>query len=89
LPVALKTSLAFVEAKKDPSEIYEGSFQTTGECTEPCLYRLFADYETLSADPRFEELAHKVYGPLQQWVLSHVTATAHTQETNAGKGTAP
>jgi exodeoxyribonuclease V gamma subunit len=85
LPLALKTSLAFVDDKK-PRDTYDGTFQTTAECVEPCLHRLFPDYETLSADPRFEELSRKVYGPLQKWVLSHVKAKAHATNAQALEG---
>jgi exodeoxyribonuclease V gamma subunit len=88
LPLALKTSLAFVDDKK-PWDTYDGSYQTTGECSEPCLHRLFPDYETLSADPRFEELSRTVYGPLHKWVLSHVTATAHAAQPQALEGVTP
>ncbi len=88
LPLALKTSLALVEEKK-PGDTYDGTYQSSGERSEPCLYRLFPDYETLSADPLFEALSHKVYGPLQQWVLDHVTATAHAPLAQALEGTSP
>lgn len=85
LPIALKTGLAFVN-NKTPKDVYEGTFKTKGECKEPCLYRLFPDYEALSADPRFAELSREVYEPLQKWVLSHVTATAHSANTQAPAG---
>lgn len=81
VPLALKTALALV-GDKNPRDVYDGTYQNNyqGERKEPSLYRLFPDYETLSADARFEELSHRVYGALQQWAHAHVQACAHAAD---------
>ena len=76
LPLPLKTALALVH-RKDAAEIFEGKDTETGEGSEPCLARLYPDFEALSADGRFEPLAVQVYEPLLAWMREHVTAEFH------------
>ncbi|MFM2035302.1 MAG: hypothetical protein RL459_567 [Pseudomonadota bacterium] len=76
LPLPLKTALAQVQ-HKDAAEIFEGKDTEAGEGTEPCLARLYPDFEALSADGRFEALAVQVYEPLLAWMREHVTAVFH------------
>ncbi|HQZ32747.1 MAG TPA: hypothetical protein PLG89_12905, partial [Arenimonas sp.] len=52
-------------------------FQQEGEGTEPCLARIYPDFEALSADGRFEALAHGVCGPLADWATLQVRVQAH------------
>ena len=75
LPLPPKTALAFIKNAK-PTETYEGGHMTTGEVKEPCLERMYPDYEALIGDVRFEELAHKVYDPLLEW-SKNLTVKAH------------
>lgn len=76
LPLPLRTALAWV-AGGDAAGTYEGSFQQEGEGTEPCLARIYPDFEALSADGRFEALAHGVCGPLADWATLQVRVQAH------------
>lgn len=68
LPVACKTALAYL-AKGDldaAALVYDGS-QTPGEGSEPCLARSWPDFDALSADGQFEDLAQRLYGPMNAW----------------------
>jgi exodeoxyribonuclease V gamma subunit len=77
LPLPPATALAYLADRKAADQ-YEGSFMQLGEVREPCLARMFPDYETLTADGRFERLAQEVYSPLRDWVHKHVRARLHT-----------
>jgi exodeoxyribonuclease V gamma subunit len=70
--------------------VYEGgSFNATGiapECQEPCLARLYPDYETLTRDGRFQALATQLYGPLAQWTRQGVTLLAQSGAAGAEAG---
>lgn len=91
LPVAAKTALAFLGERgpgKAP-ETYEGNERSAGEGQEASLARCYPDFESLSADGRFETLAHSLYGPLAQWVATHVDATAHSERAPSGPEEAP
>ena len=78
LPLPVKTALAQLADKGRPAEIYEGGLQLHGEVDgDPCLARLFADFEALSADGRFAELAQRVFQPLIEWVGERVTCEDH------------
>jgi exodeoxyribonuclease V gamma subunit len=79
LPLPSKTALALV-AGKDAVTTYEGGYMTNAEAKDACLARMYPDYDALTADGRFEDLAHVVYGPLLQWA-QQLTAEPHaTQE---------
>ncbi|NML18316.1 exodeoxyribonuclease V subunit gamma [Azohydromonas caseinilytica] len=73
LPLACRTALAFVSDGK-PQEVYEGGgfSPVTPEGAEPCLARLYPDFETLIADGQFEALAPQLYGPLEAWARGSV-----------------
>ncbi len=79
LPLPLKTARAQLE-EKNASAQYEGGYMQSGEVEEPCLARMFPDFEALSADGRFEDLAQQVYAPLLAWANQHVTARFHSTE---------
>jgi exodeoxyribonuclease V gamma subunit len=75
LPLPLKTGLA--QARELGTEqlitLYEGGFDGGGgEVVEPCLARLYPDFETLVADGRFEHYAAVLLRPLVEWAASHV-----------------
>jgi exodeoxyribonuclease V gamma subunit len=76
LPVALRTALACVREER-PDLVYEGSFTHTGEVADPCLARLFEDFEALTADGRFEAWAMRLYAPLAAWVAQRVQIEMH------------
>ena len=68
LPLACKTALAFLDEESKAPAQYEGGFKRQGEVEyDPGLARLYPDYERLSADGRFAELARQLYAPLRDW----------------------
>ncbi|MDZ5456039.1 exodeoxyribonuclease V subunit gamma [Azohydromonas lata] len=77
LPLACRTALAFVaENKPDKAaEVYEGGgfSPVAPEGHEPCLARLYPDFETLAQDGRFADLAPQLYGPLAAWARTGVS----------------
>jgi exodeoxyribonuclease V gamma subunit len=75
LPLPPKTALAFIADAK-PTESYDGGHMITGEVKEPCLARMYPDFEALIDDGRFEDLAHTVYEPLLEW-SKNLTVKAH------------
>jgi exodeoxyribonuclease V gamma subunit len=76
LPLPPATALAHL-AGRNAAQQYEGGFMQRGEVGEPCLARMFPDFETLTADGRFERLAQEVYTPLRDWAQKHVGARLH------------
>jgi len=79
LPLPSKTALALV-AEKNAATTYEGAYMANAEVDDACLARMYADYDALTEDGRFEDLALAVYGPLLQWA-QQLTAEPHaTQE---------
>jgi exodeoxyribonuclease V gamma subunit len=50
---------------------------TRGEVDEPCMARIYPDFEALTESGRFEQLAREVYGPLLEWMNEHVNAAFH------------
>jgi exodeoxyribonuclease V gamma subunit len=78
LPFALRSALAWVGGG-DAAGTYEGGFHLDGEGTEPCLARLYPDYETLTEDGRFEALAASIGGPLADWAREQVQVRIHPE----------
>lgn len=76
LPLPPKTALEFVAQKKAQTK-YEGGFMTTGEVEETCLARMFPDFDSLTEDGRFANLAQSVYCPLSDWATNEVKVTVH------------
>lgn len=85
LPLALRTGLALV-AGGDAAAAYEGGFQREGDVAEPCLARIYPDFDALTDDGRFEWLAQSVCGPLAQWAATQVHATPHGQASDIAEG---
>jgi exodeoxyribonuclease V gamma subunit len=79
LPLPHKTALAFV-AEKDALPFYEGDHMSGGEVDDPCLARMFPDYEALVDDGEFEALAKTVYAPLLAWATNQVKVAVHATE---------
>ena len=84
LPLPPKTALAWLALAKDPAKAqqaararYEGAEPVRGDAEEPCMARLFPDFEALSADGQFAALAQEIYQPLLDWQEIHVSAVLH------------
>ena len=52
----------------------------TGEVEDPCMARMYPDFEALTEDGRFETLARQVYAPLKNWTNGYVRARLHEAE---------
>jgi exodeoxyribonuclease V gamma subunit len=77
LPTACKTALALLkQGAGEAAKTYDGSpYQVDGMTSEgedPCLARLWSDYDTLSRADDHEEVSQALYGPLLNWVASGV-----------------
>jgi len=82
LPLPPKTAIAYFN-EKNPAAQYEGGYMTRGEVDEPCMARIYPDYEALTESGRFEQLTREVYGPLLEWMNEHVNAEFHANEGDA------
>jgi len=80
LPLPCKTGLAWVAGAPDVQTVYEGGPQRSGEVQDACLARQYPDFEALTADTRFADLAQMVLAPLQAWAKSHSTVELHDPE---------
>jgi exodeoxyribonuclease V gamma subunit len=85
LPLPCKTGLAWVAGTPDVQAVYEGSPQRSGEVQDGCLARQFPDFESLTADARFADLAQRVLAPMRAWVLDHATVNLHGLGPEAGE----
>ena len=76
LPTAVKTGLALLKSADAAASMYDGSAYGAGaprgEGQEPCLARLFPDFKTLAAQPGFAAASGRLYGPLSDWLASHL-----------------
>lgn len=73
LTTACKTALELLLGG-NPRKEYDGDKQRTGEKdNEPCLARLWPDFEALSAEPEWGACSASLYGPLVQWLQTDVT----------------
>ena len=79
LALPFKTALSFV-ADQDAATTYEGGYMVSAEVDEPCLSRMFPDYDALEADQRFATLAKEIYGPLVQWAKYSVKVEGYAAE---------
>ncbi|MFI8748096.1 exodeoxyribonuclease V subunit gamma [Pseudomonas sp. NPDC077186] len=69
LPVALKTSLAWLQEENDDKArtVYEGGYNLSGEVVgSASLARQFPDYAALTADGQFPAWSERLYRPLLQ-----------------------
>lgn len=81
LPAALETGLAQVSDNGKPQEAYEGGKFRRGEVEQdPCLARLFPDYDTLSSHPRYDAVCEVLYRRLADWAHDHVAWRAHPEQ---------
>ncbi len=87
LPLACRTALAWAARPASAEAVYDGGYARQGEATEPCLARLYPDFETLTADGRFAQWADRLYAPLQAWAAGQAMVTRH--EMPAGQADGP
>src|SRR5256885_11953861 len=57
---------------RSAQQAYEGGHLVGGEGEDPSWARCYPDFERLSADGRFEALAHAAHAPLLDWVAAQV-----------------
>ena len=74
LAVACKTALAYL-AEGDARTTYDGAFEISGEVTEPCLARLWPDFDALTAAGDWPQVAVQLYGPLARWLDEQVAVS--------------
>ena len=81
LPLPLRTALALAAELQtgkpaDLANVYEGDEHSPGfaDVNDPCLARLYPDFDSLEADDRFRALTEAVFLPLLDWVQTHVQA---------------
>lgn len=77
LPTACKTALALLQGG-NPRQVYDGSFQISGEVEDPCLARLWPDFDALSAEPDWVSCSNTLYRPLADWIGTQITITPIT-----------
>jgi len=82
LPLPSKTALAFVDGANAVTT-YEGAYMASAEVEDPCLARMYPDFEALTEDGRFEALARTVYEPLLKWSKVLTAAPHAIQEESA------
>ncbi|MBN2691445.1 MAG: exodeoxyribonuclease V subunit gamma [Burkholderiaceae bacterium] len=80
LPVVARTALAALN-KDNGATTYDGGFNTTGEVEEPCLARVFPDFDALRADGRFDTYKTTLFEPLRAWA-SAAEVHFHGQKTS-------
>jgi exodeoxyribonuclease V gamma subunit len=87
LPAACKTALELI-AQGDPKKVYDGGFRETppGEVHgDPCLARLWPDFDSFSAEPDWEECCRRLYEPLAAWSARHVRVLSLERFLGAGE----
>ncbi|MBX3638232.1 MAG: exodeoxyribonuclease V subunit gamma [Rubrivivax sp.] len=69
-PTALRTGLAWLDEGGRPHTVFEGSSRSPvpGEGREPCLARLYPDFEALRQDPGFEDATRRLYAAYSVWL---------------------
>jgi exodeoxyribonuclease V gamma subunit len=74
LPFVCRTAIAQLLQEREV-DTYEGSDfgGGLGDVREPCLARVYPDYDALVADGRSLRYAELLYGPLLDWADKHVT----------------
>ncbi|MBX3636505.1 MAG: exodeoxyribonuclease V subunit gamma, partial [Rubrivivax sp.] len=86
-PTVLRTGLAWLDEAGRPHTVFEGSSRSPvpGEGREPCLARLFPDFEALQQDPGFEDATRRLYAAYSLW-LSVKPALQPLEGARAGDG---
>jgi exodeoxyribonuclease V gamma subunit len=90
LPLACRTALAWAADVSDVAAVYEGNAfpggGMRGEVEDACLARMFPDFESLSAEGRFIDLAARLYRPIHSWAGTHVAVEVHAVPDLVGAG---
>lgn len=73
LPVGRRTAMAYLRGSDDPDSsaraAYDGGWNKAGEVDyEPCLARLWPDFEALQENPDWESCIERLYGDLYAWL---------------------
>ena len=83
LPLASRSALVHA-AGGEAAPVYEGRAYplgaAPGECSEPCLARLYPDFAALAGDGRFGMLADALFGPMLDWIETRVQITQFDAE---------
>ncbi|MCB1995009.1 MAG: exodeoxyribonuclease V subunit gamma, partial [Rhodoferax sp.] len=83
-PAAVGTGLTWLGDKPDAAQaVYEGGERQRGERDEPCLRRLYPDFETLRGAAGFDEAVERLYHPLQAWLSADVQGARLSAERGA------
>jgi exodeoxyribonuclease V gamma subunit len=78
LPFACRSALAWLSGGHDAAQkTFEGSTHFRGEGQEPCLARLYPNYETLCANGQFTHWATTLFTPFQRWLKDEVQVAWH------------
>jgi exodeoxyribonuclease V gamma subunit len=80
LPVGSRTAMAYLDggdkAEAKARAAYQGGFDRPGEADyEPCLARLWPDFDALQANPEWESCIARLYGDLYRWLSMSGQAT--------------
>ena len=71
LPWAPRSAIEHLRGK--PARVaYEGSRHARGEREDPCLARLYPDFDALRADGRFESFARQLFQPVCDWAQARL-----------------
>jgi len=73
LPTAVRTGLAFLKDPSDPQkarDTFEGGQGSRGEGDEPCLARLYPDFQALADERDFEPATDRLYARFAAWLDS-------------------
>ena len=94
LPTAVKTGLALVN-DSDPGRAYEGDgYERRGEVEDPCLARLYPDFESLTAAgsspadgvSSFEWWSRRLFTAFNEWVRAQDKLEEYAGSEAAGEG---
>lgn len=91
LPWALRTALHWcaetessptleLRAKSAARSCYEGGWADPGERNEPCLARLYPDFDALIQDGRFARYTHTLIKPFREWAKKAVRVLHSTSD---------
>jgi exodeoxyribonuclease V gamma subunit len=78
LPFVCRTALAWLGGGDAAAQkTFEGSAHFRGEGEEPCLARLYPNFEALCASGQFTHWATTLFAPFQRWLKDEVQVVWH------------
>jgi exodeoxyribonuclease V gamma subunit len=84
LPWGARTALAQLEGA-NAWTVYAGDDRgARGEASEPCLARVYPDFDALRADGRFDSYARELFAPLSAWAQGEVRVHEHAEIAEPG-----